>query len=310
MSDTYQMGRSEISRIALLTNPAAGKGKAVAAAEEAKKAFYRYGVDVVSISGSSPAACRQLAKEMIEDDSIDALVACGGDGLISLALQEQAGSDTPLGIIPAGTGNDHAREYKIPLEPRRAAKVIVEGYTTRTDLGIMRTDDGQERYFGTIACAGFDSLVTDRTNRIPWPSGEPRYVLAIAIEFLNFHSLPTRLIFDDGAETFEGDVTLCAIGNTRTYGGGMQVCPDADHYDGLFDISIATKMTRRKAALNVGRIFSGDFEGLDEVRQYRAKKVRVEMPGINAYADGDKYFPSPMECEIVPGMGYYLVPRP
>lgn len=309
MSDTYQMDRREISRVALLTNPAAGKGKAVAASEAATKAFYKYGVDVVRISGSSPEASRELAREMIADDSIDALVACGGDGLIGLALQEQAGSDTPLGIIPAGTGNDHAREYKIPLDPRRAAKTVVEGFTTRTDLGIMRTDDGQERYFGTIACAGFDSLVTDRTNRIPWPSGQPRYVLAIAIEFLNFHSLPTRIVFDD-EEIFEGDVTLCAIGNTRTYGGGMQVCPDADHYDGLFDITVATKMTRRKAALNVGKIFSGDFEDLPEARQYRARKVRVEMPGINAYADGDKYFPSPIECEIVPGAGYYIVPRP
>ncbi|MCH6197074.1 diacylglycerol kinase [Corynebacterium mastitidis] len=309
MSNTYQLGQRKISRVALLTNPAAGKGKAVAASEVATRAFYRYGVDVVSISGSSPEASRELAREMIQDDSIDALVACGGDGLIGLALQEQAGTDTPLGIIPAGTGNDHAREYKIPLDPRRAAKTIVEGFTTRTDLGIMRTDDGQQRYFGTIACAGFDSLVTDRTNRIPWPSGQPRYVLAILIEFLNFHSLPTRITLDD-ADPIEGDVTLCAIGNTKTYGGGMQVCPDADHYDGLFDITVATKMSRRKAALNVSKIFSGDFEDLEEAHQYRARKVRVEMPGINAYADGDKYFACPVECEVVPGAGYYIVPRP
>lgn len=178
MSNTYQLGQRKISRVVLLTNPAAGKGRAVAALEEATRAFYGYGVDVVRLSGSSPEASRELAREMIRDDSIDALVACGGDGLIGLALQEQAGTDTPLGIIPAGTGNDHAREYRIPLDPRRAAKVIVEGFTTRTDLGIMRTDDGRERYFGTIACAGFDSLVTTaptafrgpRANRATcWP---------------------------------------------------------------------------------------------------------------------------------------------
>lgn len=309
MSDTHHMPKRDISRIALLTNPAAGKGKAVAASEAAARAFYKYGVDVVRISGSSPEASRNLAREMVQDDSIDALVACGGDGLISLALQEQAGSDTPLGIIPAGTGNDHAREYNIPRDTRRAVKTIVEGYTTRTDLGIMRTDDGQERYFGTIACAGFDSLVTDRTNKIPWPSGQPRYMLAILIEFANFHSIPTRITLDDG-QPIEEEVTLCAIGNTKTYGGGMQVCPDADHYDGLFDITVLSKISRSKAVLNVGKVFSGDFEDVKEAKKYRARKVRVEMPGINAYADGDKYFPCPIECEIAPGAGYYIVPRP
>ncbi|MBC3186660.1 diacylglycerol kinase [Corynebacterium sp. zg-331] len=309
MSNDYQLGHREISRVAVLTNPAAAKGRAVEASNIAARAFYSYGVDVVRIFGSSSEVSRNLAREMVEDDSIDALVACGGNGFISLVLQEQAGSTTPLRIIPAGTGNDHAREYGIPLDARRAAKTIVQGFTTRTDLGIMRTDDGQQRYFGTIACAGFDSLVTDRTNRIPWPSGQPRYVLAILLDFINFHSLPTRITLDDG-EVISDEVTLCAIGNTRTYGGGMQVCPDTDHYDGLFDITLVSKMPRRKAALNVNKIFSGDFDDVAEARRYRTRKVRVEMPGINAYADGDKYFACPVECEIVPGAGYYLVPRP
>lgn len=301
--------RRDINRVALLTNPAAGKGGATHRAKAAMEAFYDYGVDVVSISGSSAEASRDLAREMIEDESIDALVACGGDGLINLALQEQVGSDTPLGIIPGGTGNDHAREYHVPLDPRRAAKLISQGYCVRTDIAKARNDHGQERYFGTIMCTGFDAIVNDRTNAIRWPSGQARYVLAAAIEFARFHSIPATITLD-GKEVIEQDITLCAIGNTRTYGGGMMVCPDADHHDGLFDITLVSKLSRTKALQNFPRIFSGDIRSVQEVRQIRARKVRIEMPKITAYADGEPFFPSPVECEIVPNAGLYLTARP
>ncbi|MFE1514245.1 diacylglycerol kinase family protein, partial [Corynebacterium bovis] len=129
----YAVGEVDVRRVALLTNPAAGKGTAVAAADAARRRFGERGVDVVSIQGASPASSRELAAQAVADDRIDALVVCGGDGLINLALQEQAGTGTPLGIIPAGTGNDHAREYRIPMDPRRAADVVVGGFTTTTD---------------------------------------------------------------------------------------------------------------------------------------------------------------------------------
>lgn len=301
--------RREINRIALLTNPAAGKGGATRRAKEALEAFYDYGVDVVNISGASAEASRDLAREMIEDESIDALVACGGDGLINLALQEQVGSDTPLGIIPGGTGNDHAREYHVPVDPRRAARLVSQGYCVRTDIGRARNDRGEERYFGTIVCTGFDAIVNDRTNAIRWPSGQARYVLATGIEFARFHSIPAKITLDD-KEVIEEDITLCAVGNTRSYGGGMMVCPDADHHDGLFDITLVEKLSRTKAIQHFPKIFSGDIRSVQEVRQLRASKVRVEVPKITAYADGEPFFAAPVECEIVPNVGLYLTERP
>ncbi|WP_425278767.1 diacylglycerol kinase family protein [Corynebacterium bovis] len=296
-----------------MTNPAAGKGTAVAAADAARRRFGERGVDVVSIQGASPASSRELAAQAVADDRIDALVVCGGDGLINLALQEQAGTGTPLGIIPAGTGNDHAREYRIPMDPCRAADVVVGGFTTTTDLSLMTrrapgarggvdrapgasggvdrapgarggadgagvahgvdralgvahgadralgvahgadAADGvvEQAWFGTIACAGFDSLVSDRTNRIAWPTGRARYNLAIVMEFLNFHSIPTRLVLDH-ERVIEDHMTLVAMGNTRSYGGGMLICPQADHHDGLLDVTVLERMNRFRAAARRG----------------------------------------------------------
>jgi diacylglycerol kinase (ATP) len=314
----YQVGHVDLQRVALLTNPHAGKGRAGLAAEIARDRFADHGIDVLTIQGADPEGARDLARQMVEDPDVDALVVCGGDGLINLALQEQAGSGVPLGIIPAGTGNDHAREYGIPTHPRRAADVIARGFTTTTDLGIMRNDAGDEHWFGTIACAGFDSLVSDRTNRIVWPKGQMRYNISIVAEFLNFHSIPTRLVLDPGTpeeRLLEENMTLVAMGNTRSYGGGMLICPDADHHDGILDITVLERMNRARAAFKFIKIFDGSFVEEAGVSTYRAKKVRIEMTDrggqhINGYADGDCFAPLPMEVELVPGAGRYIVPRP
>lgn len=314
----YEVGTVALQRVALLTNPHAGKGRAGLAADIARDRFADHGIDVLTIQGADPDGARELAGQMVADPEVDALVVCGGDGLINLALQEQAGSGVPLGIIPAGTGNDHAREYGIPTHARRAADVIARGFYTTTDLGIMRNDAGDEHWFGTIACAGFDSLVSDRTNRIVWPKGQMRYNISIVAEFLNFHSIPTRLVLDPGTpeeRVLEENMTLVAMGNTKSYGGGMLICPDADHHDGILDITVLERMNRARAAFKFIKIFDGSFVEEAGVNTYRAKKVRIEMTDrggqhINGYADGDCFAPLPMEVELVPGAGRYLVPRP
>lgn len=317
-NSAYEVGTVDLQRVALLTNPHAGKGRAGLAAEIAHDRFADHGIDVLTIQGADPEGARELAGQMVADPEVDALVVCGGDGLINLALQEQAGSGVPLGIIPAGTGNDHAREYGIPTHARRAADVIARGFYTTTDLGIMRNDAGDEHWSGTIACAGFDSLVSDRTNRIVWPKGQMRYNISIVAEFLNFHSIPTRLVLDPGTpeeRVLEENMTLVAMGNTKSYGGGMLICPDADHHDGILDITVLERMNRARAAFKFIKIFDGSFVEEAGVSTYRAKKVRIEMTDrggqhINGYADGDCFAPLPMEVELVPGAGRYLVPRP
>ena len=111
----------------MLTNPASGHGNAPHAAERAVAQFQRRGVDVVAIAGTDAEHARRLVDGALER-GMDALVVVGGDGIISLALQVLAQTDIPLGIIPAGTGNDHAREFGIPTkDPEAAADVIVDG---------------------------------------------------------------------------------------------------------------------------------------------------------------------------------------
>lgn len=297
------------ARVTVLTNPMSGHGNAPHAAEKAVARFQQLGIDVVEIVGRDAAHARQLVDEALALGT-DALVVVGGDGVIRLALQALARGDVPLGIVPAGTGNDHAREYGIPVgDPAAAVDVIAAGHTATVDLGLIRGDDGTQTWFGTIAATGFDSLVSDRVNRMSWPHGRMRYNLAIVAELSKLRLLPFRLVFDGGREVVT-ELTLAAFGVTRSYGGGMLICPGADHGDGLLDVTMVRSASRLKLMRLFPTVFKGTHTALDEVSTDRARTVRVESAGINAYADGDYVCPLPAEISAVPAALTILVPQP
>jgi diacylglycerol kinase (ATP) len=299
--------KTEIGRITLLTNPASGHGNAPRATQRAVLQFQRRGVDVVAIVGTDADHARRLIDEAVSGGT-DALVIVGGDGIISMALQALAHSDTPLGIIPAGTGNDHAREYALPTnDPEAAADIVCDGWVQTVDLGHIRGSDGTQKWFGTVMAAGFDSLVSDRTNRMSWPHGRMRYNLAMVAELSKLRLLPFRLVLD-GDREIVADLTLAAFGNTKSYGGGMRITPTADHSDGLLDITMVTSGSRTKLVRLFPTVFKGTHIHLDEVRTERAKTVSVECPGINAYADGEYAMPLPVEVSAVSGALRILAP--
>lgn len=289
----------QIGRITLLTNPLSGHGNAPHAAQRAVARFQQRGVDVCEIVGADAAHARRLVDEALAAGT-DALVVVGGDGVISLALQALAQGDVPLGIVPAGTGNDHARAFGVPTgDPEAAADIVVDGRTETIDLGRIDDAAGGAKWFGTVMAAGFDSLVSDRTNRMRWPHGRMRYNVAMVAELSRLRLLPFRLTFDDGEETVT-DLTLAAFGNTRSYGGGMLICPDADHTDGLLDITMVHSASRTKLIRLFPTVFKGTHVGLAEVTTARARRVHVDSPGINAYADGDYACPLPVTVSAVP----------
>ena len=296
-------------RVTVLTNPMSGHGNAPHAAERAVVRLQQRGVDVTAIVGRDARHARELVREHL-DRGTDALVVVGGDGVIGLALQELAGTDVPLGIVPAGTGNDHAREYRIPTgDPEAAADVIADGHTRTVDLGRIDADDGTRRWFGTVVATGFDSLVSDRANRMSWPHGRMRYNLAMVAELSKLRLLPFRLSFD-GGEPVECALTMTAIGNTRSYGGGMLICPGADPTDGLLDITMIASASRSRLIRLFPTVFKGTHVNLDTVTTRRARSVRVECPGINAYADGDFAAPLPATVTAVAGALKILTSAP
>ena len=94
---------------------------------------------------------------------------------------------------------------------------------------------------------------------------------------------------------------LVAVGNGPSYGGGMRVCPDAVLDDGLLDVVVAAEISIPEFLRGVPRGLRRHPRAAPGGQVLRARRVRLEAPGIVAYADGERFGPLPLTCEVVPG---------
>jgi len=301
-------GRVEVRHVALVVNPASGRGRAGQVARRARTHWERAGITTRELLGESPAHARRLVAEAAAEDRVDAVVVCGGDGMISLVVDELAGGTTPVGVVPAGSGNDFARDLGIPRgDPEAAAEIVAAGRVRAADLGCFTEPGGRTHHYATVLCAGFDSSVSGRVNEMRRFSGSLRYLAATAETFPHYEARPFRFTFDDG-EVVEERVLLSAYGITRYYGGGMKICPDADREDGLLDVTWIPDMSKPKAAWRFASVFRGAHVRLPEVRTRRCRWVRVEATGVEAFADGDRVADLPGTVGVAPAALTYLVP--
>jgi diacylglycerol kinase (ATP) len=177
---------------AIIVNPTSGKGRSAKNAPLAVERLRQRGVNLEVLEADSAEDSLHLARQAVAAGA-EALIACGGDGTVHLGLQAVYGTDTILGIIPVGTGDDIARGLELPRDdPRRAADVIADGRTRTVDYAVINADDGTERAFLAVMSAGFDSEVTQRANSMKWPTGTSRYLLATIAELGSTSRLTSR----------------------------------------------------------------------------------------------------------------------
>jgi diacylglycerol kinase (ATP) len=280
--------------IALLTNPTAGKGKGARHRDAALARLRESGFVVRNLQGRDADEAFDLARGCVAD-GVEALVVCGGDGLVHLGVQAVAGTGVPLGLIPSGTGNDVARYLDLPrTDPVAAADRIIASRHRTIDLA--RSGD---RYFVTVLAAGFDAIVNERANAMTWPRGQMRYNLATLAELRTFRPIPYVLRLDD--ETLECEAMLVAVGNGPSFGGGLRITEGALLDDGLLDVVVITRMSKSKLVRSYPRLFTGKIDGVAEYVHRRVKAVTVAAPGIVSYADGERFGPLPLTIECVPG---------
>ena len=287
-----------MTSVALLVNPTAGKGRAAGVVASVVERLRQGGADVAILVGRDVEHAKALARTAI-DDGVDSVVALGGDGMVHLALNVVAGTSTPLGIIPAGTGNDLANHLGLPTkDPVAAAALIADklGADGALPMDAVRVGD---RWWGCVLGAGFDSRVNDRANRMSWPKGRRRYDIAMVAELRVFKPLPFVLELD--GEKLETEAMLVALGNARSYGAGMKVCPDASLDDGLLDVTIIGPLSKPEFLRTFPRVFKGTHVSHPAVTCRKAKVVSLSSPGVTAYADGEFLADLPITCETVPG---------
>ncbi|MFE3899085.1 diacylglycerol kinase [Streptomyces sp. NPDC059153] len=294
------------SEITLFVNPTAGRGRGAHAAQPAASALRDAGFSVRTVLGVDADDALRRAREAVAGGT-GALIAVGGDGMMSLALQAVAGTTTPLGVVAVGTGNDFARALGMPIRDpaaagRLAAEALKGGTGREIDLGRVG-----ERWFGSVLASGFDSRVNDRGNRMRWVGGRFKYDLAILAELAAFKPIPYRIRLD-GGPVREIEATLIAVGNGSTYGGGMRICADAVMDDGLFDVTVVGDCSRTTLLKVFPRVYKGTHLSHPEVTVHRVSSIELAAAGVTAYADGEQLGALPLTATCVPGAVRVLAP--
>ena len=300
--------------VVLLVNPTSGKGNGARAGGRAAAALRAAGVRVTEIVGSDAWDGASRAAAALADDADAPLVVCGGDGMVSIGLrmlaEEGPESTRPLGLIPAGTGNDTARMLGVPLkDPEGAARVVAAGRIEALDLGEATTGAGTEqqvvRRFTTVLACGLDSRVNDRANRMSWPKGQRRYDLAMLLELPSFRAIPFQIRLDD--QTLDTEGMLVAVGNGPSYGGGMLITPEADPRDGRFQLTVVNKVTKPELLRIFPKVFSGRHVRHPAVSVYHSSKVELIAEGVSCWSDGERIGELPVSLRTLPGAARMFV---
>lgn len=233
----------------------------------------------------------------------DALVVVGGDGMVHLGVNAVAHTKVPLGIIPAGTGNDAARGLGLELQNPGAAVEhflsCARGKPRAVDLGRIERSGEPPRWFMGALSAGFDALVNERANMWRWPTGPMRYNLAILRELAVLRPLSYALVVDGRARHQRG--VLISISNGTSIGGGMKITPDAKYDDGLLDLFVVSPVSRSTFLRIYPQVFSGRHTNRPEVSIEQVTEVVIDAPGLVAYADGERIGPLPATVRVDPG---------
>lgn len=288
--------------VILLVNPASGGGRSRAWAHAAAAQLQRRGLQPEIRWAAAPGEIELMARALADGGS-ERLLVCGGDGTMHEAVNALAGTGTTLGILPCGRGNDLAAAVGIPVDPGRAADLILDGGVRSIDVGRVG-----ERWFATVLAIGLDADVAIRTRRGLWSRAGRLGYVACAITRLVSYAAPRLTISGDFGRR-DGSYILAAAGNTVTYGGGVPIAPGASVDDGLLDLCLVRDLPRWQALALVRRILQGRHGGAAEVEMLRSSWLELKSePPIPLVADGEPVGTTPVRVGLEPGALRVLVP--
>lgn len=231
-------------------------------------------------------------------------VVISGDGLIGAVGGAMAGAETPLGIVPGGRGNDLARVLGIPDDPIGAVEVLAAGHARRIDVG----EANGKRFLGIVS-AGFDSEANRLANETHFLRGNLVYAYAALRTLLSWKPARFTVRVDDERIRFTG--YSVSVANSRAFGGGMYIAPNAELDDGEFDIVTVGEGGKLRFVGNLPKVFKGTHVEEDEVHVFRAPHLELTASQpFPVYADGEHLTDLPASLRILPKALSVLVPPP
>jgi len=212
----------------------------------------------------------------------DVVAAVGGDGTLNEVVNGLDGYDNPLGVIPAGTANDFARQAGIPADADHAMDVILLRKPTRIDTASLNG-----RRFLNVSTGGVGAEATAETpTQIKASIGQLAYAISGIRKLAKLQ--PNHGVFRGGGYVLDCDFLLFAVGSGLASGGGTLVTPHASTTDGLLDLCVVESMPRRDFARTVLKLKRGEHVGEEGVHYVRLPELTIEgSRPISVNVDGE-----------------------
>ena len=287
-------------KLCMIVNPHAGKKRGNEIASQVASLLQDGGVETERLISEHPGGTRELA-ETIDPSQWDGVLAVGGDGtLFDVVNGLLDGADSisiPIGQVPVGTGNSFLRDVEIASAEDIVSRIL-EGRLRNIDLGHFTSDAGTF-YFANLLGAGFVSNVAHRAGKYK-ALGSLSYLLGVVEEVIGLKSTPIHIDID--GTRFERDAIFVEVCNSRYTGGSMMMAPSARIDDGLLDVVILNRVTRRRLLRLLPTIFSGTHVDAPEVEVFRGRDIHVEsdMP-LALTPDGETFGHTPINVTVHPG---------
>jgi len=270
----------------LIVNLIAGQGRCKEIFPPVKAELDRRGLDYDLHFTNEPLEAIDVAQMVIEA-GFTHIVAMGGDGTINEVVNGilNLKASYPLGVIPAGSGNDFIRMLGIPADPMRAIAALVSGEEREIDLGYVVGD----RYFVNGLGIGIDAQVARDVLEMKRLRGKVAYLYAAVKEVLRFKAFPVLLTGEGWTE--ERDLISLGITNGKYAGGGFKLAPRAEVDDGLIDIAAIEDFSSTiKRLIHLPQTRTGAHLRLAEVHYHQDRSVTVSSPAkLIAHIDGEVY---------------------
>ena len=292
----------------VIANPAAQRGAMGRAWPTVERIFHELDLHFTVRFTEYRGHAMRLAEEAVLAGA-EKIMAIGGDGTNHEVVhglftqQHRPPIQITYALLPFGTGNDWARQYRLPFDPRARLQRLVQPETVVQDIGLVEyTLDGgtHRRYFVNVAGMAYDGFISSKLLKNP-ARNKTSYLLAVARYLLEY--VPSKACIMFNGRKVEDEFYTINVGLCRYSGGGMQLVPHAIPDDGLLALTFARKLPKLEVLLQSGRFYKGTLLEHPRIEGYQTDRVRVEAIGSDpclVEADGEFLGHTPVEFSLLP----------
>ena len=289
--------------ITCIVNPVAGNGRARRIAEALKQDAAGRKLKTRFVETEWAGHAEELTRLALHEGDCTGIVSIGGDGTALETARGLDGHRVPLGVIPAGTGNDFIKTAGLPQDPLQVWEIILQGRHQSVDAASING-----KLFLNACGTGFDVRVLDCAEAYKKRyQGLTPYLMGLIRAIASYEPVHIRCTAD--GQTFERDVLVCAVCNGGVIGGGIPICPRADMQDGKLDLVLVENVPRASIPRYLPGLLRGKVLGFGITSHQLVEKVEILSPGMRLQTDGEIQPMDRAEIEIRPAQLELFLPQ-